>query len=301
MLLLTPDELPLECVLSDFRIGKNVRISFDSFYNVDKVEMMFDGQMRKNGNYMTAESSIKIAYAIAKTPAEAIDIAKRQALTNSEIIPETIPGEKYTDLIDKAWGRRGRYIYVKDNILCDIFIYRREGIDEELTTLIELTANKIAKYREGKLVPVTFIPIGSNELHQPIQASWDERDIGNMLWGKQSMVLGIIKEGVPREIPAKQIGGNNDYQTSLKYVAAILDPQARVEIKGNTATVTLLGKAISLTSGESEVTCDGKAVKIAAPVDIKSGQVLVPLSMLDATVGKPIAWRKEGERTIGSF
>jgi len=267
----------------------------------DKLEMMFDGKMRKNGNNITAESTIIIAYAIAKSPEEAIVAAQRQARSNAEIIPEIAPKKNIADLVDRAWGRGGRYIYVKENIICDIFIYRREGIDDQLTTLIELTANRIAKYREGKPTPVTFIPLSSDEVHQPIQATWDEQDIGNTLWGKQSLILGIVKEGVPREIPAKQIGRTRDYQVPLKYIAAILDPKARVKIKGKTAEVTLLEKAISLSDGDATVTCGGKAMKIAVPVVITRGQVIVPLSMFAVTVGKRITWTRQDGRTIGEF
>jgi len=292
-LLLGPDELPIKkCVLFQLTLGG---VHFGRF---GREKLQIEEKwlyLKENDN--ERKRALNIAFVIATNSNQAEQFAKGFKRTPVPITE--INDKRYLQLVDQAWGNDGRFVFVKNKIACEITISQADGENaDELYSIVKLAADKIDALLAGKSMPIPLMPMSCAELQQDF---WFDNDMATMCWGKDALTLAIMKDGIPRAVPAGKIGRTNDYQVPLRYIAAILDPQAGVKIKENTATVTLLGKAISLTAGNTAVTCDGKAVKIAAPVVIKSGHVLVPLSMFGATVDKPINWRKEGKRTIGSF
>lgn len=65
---------------------------------------------------------------------------------------------------------------------------------------------------------------------------------------------------------------------------------AKLTLQGKKITIVKPGKKLELTIGASTATVNGVTMKLAVPVQVKTGRTLVPLRVISEGLGTPVEW-----------
>ena len=201
-----------------------------------------------------------------------VDDAKRMAnssLDSVAIPPDEVTGKApYNTFSDLAWSSPNRLLFIRKNVLCDIYtsIKDEAARKKQLLSIAVNIGKRIDALADDKPIPAESLPVFANELHIGLYQAWSDRDLGESLWGeKKSSLAIIVNQGIQRKIPAKRISAA-EYLVPLSYIAALLDTEARVNIENHGASIKINNHTVKMKAGQKEITSDGKIISITQPI-----------------------------------
>lgn len=190
-------------------------------------------------------------------------------------------------------------LFIRGNVVGDVHIAHTAGPDRAmLVDLARRLAKKIDAVLAGNPEQVPALPLAANELRLSFRKAWENRNLGNRLWGDEGTSIAVQRGvGLPRELPAKQMAPK-DYMVPLRHLVVLLAPKERVEVTTDQARVRLMGKMLVFKRGASQVEMDGETVQLSHPIQFKEGYALVALSFVEKALDQRIVWEKLGEMPL---
>ena len=110
-------------------------------------------------------------------------------------------------------------------------------------------------------------------------------------------VLSVNGQNMWGQARARLVGGNTTY-VSLRAVAGMLAPDARVSWEGGSAWVRGEGLTLSAKPGEQWLTVNGRALYIPQGVRLEGGTTLVPVRALAKALGGQVDWSARSGVTL---
>lgn len=303
-LLVGPDELPWDTILATCRVGSDATPEvMHGFKGQSKFDETWSGRPTlKPGGLNSPDESVRISAAVTNSPAEAVSVVEDELANVAAAIPEITQEGSTASFADRAWQRGGRMLFTRGNIVGDIHMSRKEGVDRQsLLALAAVLGRKINAALAGKPETVPIMPLAADqELRVDLETAWKMRDLGTRLWGADSVTIAIYDaNGIPRALPAKRVG-EDQYLIPLRHLAAILGPKARVKITRDEVKTTLMGKALVFNNGAAEMRVDQQPVQLDRAVELAEGEALIPItSVVRDALGKTITWEKRGTVAVG--
>lgn len=110
-------------------------------------------------------------------------------------------------------------------------------------------------------------------------------------------MLSVNGQNVWDQARARLVGGNTTY-VSLRAVAGMLAPDARVDWESGSAWVRGEGLTLSAKPGERWLTVNGRAMYIPQGVRLEGGTTLVPIRALAKALGGQVDWSARNGVTL---
>ena len=313
-LLIGPEELPWNVVLSTIDIGTGTPSArLASFKGQAKFEERWSGRPKGAADSRkTPETSVDIAVAIANSAEESVQIALDKVCDASVVIPEITGEREVAAFADRAWYGNNELgeskvtsaniTFTRHNVVCNIGMSHKSGFDDKklLFALATRLSHRIDAALAGKPEPLPMLPLAADqELRVDLEGAWRIHDLAVRLWSDGATTIALYdSNGIPRSLPAKRMGA--DYVVPLRHLAAIFGPRARVDIRDNEAHTVLVGKALVLNKGKSEMRVDQRVKRLDRAVEFAEGEALVPLiSLVNNALGRSINWEKRGSIAVG--
>lgn len=292
-------ELPNNIILGDLSVGESVAQSLlPGIAGANKLHLQWYGTSARVylPGVVPFVRNIRFDVAIAVNAVEATKCAKTMSASNSTSIPEISTREAQAAFADHVWsGGSERIIFIRGNVLCDISVSSTEqkkdnGVAEAklLFTLAHNTAKKVDALLAKKPFSTPAMPLSMSELHLSLEEAWKNHPLNFDLWKTNVPMIQIIKNGIPRLIPARFDKKFNDYFIPLNYVLPLLDAKASIVIERNKIMLTFRGRNITIDTCRQQLEEGRMQYLLPIPITIDNNTVIVTLKALRNILRVPL-------------
>lgn len=302
-LIIGPEDLPWDAVL--FALARGPRVppsTLGSFSGQSKLEERWSGPPTGNpGCEKTADFNVEIAFAIAGSPEEAVEVAKREVVNVATIIPEVTGDNSLVPFADRAWYCETRIVFTRANVVGAVHMFRKGGFDAHLLlSLATRLGHKIDTAVAGRPEPAPVLPPSAADMKVDLEGAWKAKALGAQLGRRESTKLALQhRNGLATALPAKQVA-SREYLVPLVYLGGILGTDTGMKVGTQRATASIAGKAMVLERGKAQVRCGRRTVQLSHAVQFTGDGVLVPLSsFVQQVLGQRIAWKRRGTTLFG--
>jgi len=213
--------------------------------------------------------------------------------------------EPFGSFSDRAWfgashGYGGRLIFTRRNVLADIGMGDKEGLDpDQLIKIGAAVGRKIDAALAGRPEPPPALPPSAEEWGGTVEKAWKVREVRENLWGEDTTTIALQGSfPIPRAVSAKRLGFR-DYLVPIASFRFILDKREfHLDTREGKVWVTTPDVQVALEEGKSFVKVGKVPVALSHPIESQNNVTTVPLSFAETVLGYDITWEDRADMPL---